>query len=96
MASRPASRPLEDRVRSAAGTDAVTRDRAVDPQGDAASVEPDEVERVAHPEGVDGGAPRDEERVAGRERAQKREAEETSAEAARLERDEAVADVVDG
>jgi hypothetical protein len=53
-------------VRAAAPAQPARRHAAVDPQCAAVMVEPDEVEREAHPEGVDGPRPLQQQRGAAR------------------------------
>jgi len=87
-------RELQDGGSIGAAAQTPRRDEAVDPDDRAVRVDESEVDPEAHPEGVDGPAARDQQRVAARQIAQEREPQQACAEATRLENDQPVADLV--
>ena len=74
---------LDHRAGAPAGAQPPRADAAVDPHGPPAAVQPHEVEREAHAEGVDGAAARQVQRPVPRQRVERGEAEQPRAAAAR-------------
>ena len=85
---------LDHGARAAARTVSQRGHIAVDPDHFPVGIEPHQVEREPHPDGVHRPAAPDQQRAAGRRLGQERKPEQAGAEPARLKHDEPAADLV--
>ena len=79
-----------------AGTHAARRNAVVDPQDAIVGSEPDEIDREAHPEGMDGAAMREQQALPGTQLSQADQSEQTRPAAMSAVENQAAGEVVSG